>query len=88
MEAMGANAILVPCPSCYQQFDAGQRLLLRSDNQQIKGTAVFYQSELLAIAMGANPESIGMQFHLIKPDHNLLQIEKANPASLSLPQAT
>ena len=88
MEAMGANAILVPCPSCYQQFDAGQRLLLRSDNQDIKGTAVFYQSELLAIAMGANPESIGIQFHLIKPDHNLLQIEKANPAAHSLTQTT
>jgi heterodisulfide reductase subunit B len=88
MEAMGANTILVPCPSCYQQFDAGQRLLLRSDNKGINGTAVFYQSELLAIAMGANPESIGIQFHLIKPDRNLLQPEKANPTALSPAQAT
>jgi heterodisulfide reductase subunit B len=68
MEEMGANAILVPCPSCYLQFDAGQRLLMRSDNKEIKGTAVFYQTELLALAMGAEPESIGLQFHMIKPD--------------------
>jgi heterodisulfide reductase subunit B len=68
MEEMGANAILVPCPSCYLQFDAGQRLLMRSDNKEINGTAVFYQTELLAIAMGAKPESIGLQFHMIKPD--------------------
>jgi heterodisulfide reductase subunit B len=88
MEAMGANAILVPCPSCYQQFDAGQRLLLRSDNEQITGTAVFYQAELLAIAMGANPESIGIQFHLIKPDPNLLPTEKAHPTAHPLTQAT
>ena len=87
MEAMGANAILVPCPSCYQQLDAGQRLLLRSENQRIKGTAVFYQAELLAIAMGANPESIGIQFHLIKPDQNLLRTQKSNPTALSLAQA-
>jgi len=73
MEAMDANAILVPCPTCYLQFDAGQRLLLRSDNRVINGTAVFYQTELLAIALGAKPESIGMQFHMIKPDLNLLQ---------------
>jgi len=73
MEAMGANAILVPCPTCYLQFDAGQRLLLRSDNKAISGTAVFYQTELLAIALGAKPESIGMQFHMIKPDLNCLE---------------
>lgn len=81
MEEAGANAILVPCPTCYLQFDAGQRLLLRSDNKSIHGTPVFYQTELLAIAMGAAPESIGMQFHMIKPDLNLLRNKKANPAA-------
>jgi heterodisulfide reductase subunit B len=81
MEEMGANAILVPCPSCYLQFDAGQRLLLRSDNKVIHGIPVFYQTELLAIAMGAAPESIGIQYHMIKPDLNLLQNKKANPAA-------
>ncbi len=86
MEEMGANAILVPCPSCYQQFDTGQRLLLRADNKEINGTAVFYQAELLAIAMGANPKSIGIQFHLIKPGQNLLQIGKARPTARSLTQ--
>jgi len=83
MEEMGANAILVPCPSCYLQFDAGQRLLMRSNNKGINGTAVFYQTELLAIAMGANPESIGMQFHMIKPNLKLMQSKKANPATIS-----
>ncbi|UCD80754.1 MAG: hypothetical protein JSW26_04800, partial [Desulfobacterales bacterium] len=78
VEAMGANAILVPCPSCYLQFEAGQRLLMRSDNKGINGTPVFYQTELLAIAMGAEPESFGIQFHMIKPDLNLLQRKKAN----------
>lgn len=68
VEAMGANAILVPCPSCYLQFDAGQRLLLRADRPRIRGTPVFYQTELLALAMGASPDAIGLQFHLIKPN--------------------
>jgi heterodisulfide reductase subunit B len=80
IEEMDANALLVPCPSCYLQFDIGQRLLRRLDNNGITGTAVFYQTELLAIAMGAKPESIGMQFHMIKPDLNLLQRQKAKSA--------
>lgn len=81
MEAMGANAILVPCPSCYLQFDAGQRLLLRSDDKGINGIPVFYQTELLALALGAKPESIGLQFHMIKPDLNRLQSKKVNSAA-------
>jgi hypothetical protein len=56
---------------------------MRSDNKGINGTAVFYQTELLAIAMGAKPESIGMQYHMIKPDLNLLQSETANPANIA-----
>ena len=73
MEEMGANAILVPCPSCYLQFDAGQRLLMRSDKKGIKGTPVYYQTELLAIAMGAKPAAIGLQYHMIRPDNSFLQ---------------
>jgi len=88
MGEMGANAILVPCPSCYLQFDAGQRLLLRADNQEINAIPVFYQAELLAIAMGATPESIGIQFHMIKPDLNLLQNQNADPAELALNQTS
>lgn len=68
MEAMGANAIVVPCPTCYQQFDAGQRLLLRAGDSGIRGTPVFYQTELLALAMGADPQAIGLGYHLIKPE--------------------
>jgi heterodisulfide reductase subunit B len=85
IEEMDANAMLVPCPSCYLQFDAGQRLLMRSDNSGITGTAVFYQTELLAIAMGAKPESIGMQYHMIKPDLSPLQSKNANPATPAPP---
>jgi heterodisulfide reductase subunit B len=84
MEEMGANAILVPCPSCYLQFDAGQRLLMRTNQKKIDGIAVFYQTELLAIAMGADPQSIGIQFHMIKPQSSLLYNQTANPVVPSL----
>ncbi len=83
MEEMGANAILVPCPSCYLQFDAGQRLLKRSDYKEINGIPVFYQTELLALAMGAEPESIGLQYHLIATVLELLQSKRANPSIIA-----
>ena len=79
MTEMGANAILVPCPSCYLQFDAGQRLLMRSVNKEINSIPVYYQTELLAIAMGSEPETIGLQYHMIPPNFELPQSSKADP---------
>ncbi len=49
----GATAILTPCPFCFVQFDLKQK----------DGLPVLYLAELLALAMGAAPEKIGMQYH-------------------------
>ncbi len=49
----GAAAVLTPCPFCFVQFDIKQK----------SGLPVLYLAELLALAMGAAPESIGMQHH-------------------------
>ncbi|MBI0582702.1 MAG: hypothetical protein ISF22_00590 [Methanomassiliicoccus sp.] len=49
----GAEAILTPCPFCFVQFDIRQK----------DGLPVLYLAELLALAMGASPSAIGMQYH-------------------------
>lgn len=56
LAATGAQAILTPCPFCFAQFDLRQREL-----------PVLHLSELLALAMGASPESIGLRFHRNRP---------------------
>lgn len=73
IESRGANAIIVPCPTCMLQFDGSQKLLLRGELPKIHGTPVFYMTELLAIAMGADQNSIGLKYHLMKPDKDLLK---------------
>lgn len=52
----GANSILTPCPFCFAQFDLKQK----------EGLPILYLSELLALAFGASPESIGMKYHRTK----------------------
>jgi heterodisulfide reductase subunit B len=49
----GARAVLTPCPFCFVQFDLKQK----------EGLPVLYLAELLALAMGATPEKIGLQYH-------------------------
>lgn len=51
-EATGAAAIVTPCPFCFVQFDLRQRSL-----------PVLYLAELVALAMGAPPQRIGLQHH-------------------------
>ena len=52
----GANSILTPCPFCFLQFDLKQK----------DGIPVLYLSELVALAFGASPESIGIKYHRTK----------------------
>jgi heterodisulfide reductase subunit B len=54
----GANCILTPCPFCFSQFDLRQK----------DGLPVLYVSELLAMAMGAPANSVGLKYHRIKPN--------------------
>ncbi|WP_019176125.1 CoB--CoM heterodisulfide reductase iron-sulfur subunit B family protein [Methanomassiliicoccus luminyensis] len=49
----GAAAILTPCPFCFVQLDLKQK----------DGLPVLHLSELLALAFGAEPSRIGMQYH-------------------------
>jgi heterodisulfide reductase subunit B len=51
------DALVVVCPSCFQQFDLNQAALQRN-NEQIH-VPVLYLSELIGLAYGHNPEELG-----------------------------
>lgn len=57
------DALVVVCPSCFQQFDLNQAALLRQ--KEALDLPVFYYSELLALAMGRAPEEIGLALHRV-----------------------
>jgi heterodisulfide reductase subunit B len=57
-ERAGANCILTPCPFCFVQFDLRQK----------SGLPVLYLSELVALALGASADQIGLKYHRIKVD--------------------
>ena len=53
-KAAGANCIVVNCPACFLQLDTQ------------RGLPVIYLTELLALAMGENYDSLNMKFHMTK----------------------
>ncbi|MBA4370042.1 MAG: hypothetical protein C0418_00490 [Coriobacteriaceae bacterium] len=57
------DALVVVCPSCFQQFDLNQAALQRA-NEDIH-VPVFFLSELIALGMGHTPEEIGLDMHRV-----------------------
>jgi len=63
------DALVVACPSCFQQFDLNQAALLRRRQKEGAGEdvgiPVLYYSELVALAMGRDPEDLGLSLHRV-----------------------
>jgi CoB--CoM heterodisulfide reductase subunit B len=55
-----ADCLVVVCPSCFQQYDSAQKLMKEKPN-----VPVFYYLELLGLALGIEPESLGLSTHKI-----------------------
>ena len=63
VQAHDADALVVVCPSCFQQFDLNQAALRR--NREDVNVPVLYLSELIALTYGHSPEEIGLDMHRV-----------------------
>ncbi|MDD5447604.1 MAG: heterodisulfide reductase-related iron-sulfur binding cluster [Actinomycetota bacterium] len=64
MEKEDADCVVVACPACFEQFDLGQVEISRrlGKNHQLP---VIHICQLLALAQGEPPESLGLERHKI-----------------------
>lgn len=63
LQKEGVDALVVVCPSCFQQFDLNQAALQRANEDLY--VPVFYLSELIALAMGHTPAEMGLDMHRV-----------------------
>lgn len=63
LKSEAVDALVVCCPSCFQQFDLNQATLLRQ--KEDLEVPVFYYSELLCLALGRQPEELGLSMHRV-----------------------
>lgn len=61
LDQIGADALVVVCPACFQQFDT-QQTIIRRDKEDMD-IPVFYYTELLGLALGLDPEEMGLDMH-------------------------
>ena len=65
MKQAGAQAIVLACPFCFEQFDVGQTLLERKTGKKF-GLPVFYVSQLICLSMGRAASEVGLDMHKVK----------------------
>lgn len=59
----GAEAFVVICPACFQQFDTNQKKAEAASGGKTFGIPILYLTELLALSFGVKPDEIGLKFH-------------------------
>ncbi|MFQ5711951.1 MAG: CoB--CoM heterodisulfide reductase subunit B [Candidatus Geothermarchaeales archaeon] len=69
----GADCMVVVCPFCMTQYDLSQPLIQRAYGETYD-IPVLYYPELLCLAMGVNPEDLGLGFHRVSVDRVLDRI--------------
>jgi heterodisulfide reductase subunit B len=76
--AHGAQALVTACPLCQYNLDSAQR----SENGSGTGAnalPVLYFTQLLAVALGLEEESWGMEGHVVDPRPLFVEIEQPAP---------
>ena len=69
----GADCIVTVCPSCFLQLDVGQLVIKRSFKETYDLPIIHY-AELLNLAMGVDPQEIGLQTHRIRTENIIKKI--------------
>ena len=64
MLGAAAQAIVVACPLCHTNLDMRQRAM-RKRYGDLPQIPIYYISELVAFACGAEPKEIGVQKHFV-----------------------
>jgi heterodisulfide reductase subunit B len=67
MNEAEVEALSVACPACFTQFDTGQLQLSRK-NRDRRMIPVFHIAELVAYALGADPEAIHLKSHKVETE--------------------
>ena len=63
----GADCISTLCPFCFVALDIGQ-LQVKSKFNEVYDMPILHYSELIALALGVNPDELALRSHKIKTD--------------------
>ena len=72
-QGLGADALVTPCPLCHLNLDAQQADAAKVIDQRLE-TPILHVPQLLGLAMGLSPESLGLTRHVVDVNNLLNRI--------------
>jgi heterodisulfide reductase subunit B len=64
----GFDALFTTCPYCFKMFDGRQRAIGATIGDRSLEVPVFYYTQLLGLAMGVEPEKLGLELNMSPVD--------------------
>jgi heterodisulfide reductase subunit B len=71
----GADCVVVTCPMCHLQLDAKQKAVEAKYDIKLE-LPIIYFTQLIGLAMGLNPEELGLDKHLVSTDKLIARMGK------------
>jgi heterodisulfide reductase subunit B len=84
MKDAGAEAVVVSCPNCYLQYEYEQLNLQKLDINL--NLPVFFISDLIGLALGLDPDALGMGEHVIDTTPALAKIGAVSKTRTEMPE--
>ena len=78
-KAHGADAMATPCPLCHTSLDAYQNQAGKEVGRHLD-MPVFHLPQVVALALGASPEELGLSRHLVRTDGALAKVHSTASA--------
>ena len=82
-EAAGADAIVTVCPMCHSNLDTRQNQIRRAHKGDHR-LPIYYITELIGLALGFEPDRLGISRHVTEAEALLAQKLTPTPAPASL----
>jgi heterodisulfide reductase subunit B len=68
VKSYGFDGLVTTCPFCFKMYDGRQRAIKAAQRDDSLNLPVFYYTQLLGLALGSSPESLGLQMNMSPVD--------------------
>ncbi len=68
VKSYGFDGLVTTCPFCFKMYDGRQRAIKFALKENTLDMPVFYYTQLLGLALGSNPERLGLQLNMSPVD--------------------
>ncbi len=74
VKSYGFDGLTTTCPFCFKMYDGRQRAIMGTMRDRELAIPVFYYTQLLGLALGSTPDSLGLMMNMSPVDDIIKQV--------------